>query len=80
MEEKVLFSEVESFLIQKFVDGNFSIKKVLLSANVCEDLKFKKISNAVLDFFCEYLDDFVNLPEVKYISSTFLEMLLEDKQ
>ena len=55
MEEKVLFSEVESFLIQKFVDGNFSIKKVLLSANVCEDLKFKKISNAVLDFFVSIL-------------------------
>ena len=36
--------------------GGFSIEKVLLSANVCEYLKFKKISNAILDLICNNLD------------------------
>ena len=63
--------------------GGFSIEKVLLSANVSEDLKFKKISNAILDFLCNNLESegtLGNIPEVKYLSNTFLAMLIEDKR
>merc|ERR1712227_575042 len=84
MEEKLLFTDVETFLIEKMLDtGGFSIEKVLLSANVCEDLKFKKISNAILDFTCHNLDSegtLGNIPEVQYLSNSFLEMLIEDKR
>ena len=84
IEEKLLFADVETFLIEKMLDlGGFSIEKVLLSANVCEDLKFKKISNAILDFICHNLDSegtLGNIPEVQYLSNSFLEMLIEDKR
>merc|ERR1712126_648924 len=51
MEEKKLFTDVETFLIKYLEEGDFSAEKVLLAANVSEDLKFKKISNAVSDLF-----------------------------
>ena len=36
IEEKLLFADVETFLIEKMLGmGGFSIEKVLLSANVC---------------------------------------------
>ena len=79
-----MFTDVETFLIEKMLGmGGFSIEKVLLSANVCEDLKFKKISNAILDFLCNNLESegtLGNIPEVKYLSNTFLAMLIEDKR
>ena len=57
-----------------------TIEKVLLSANVCEESKFKKISNEFSDLICENIEKVANLPEVKYLSSSFLEMLIMDKR
>jgi len=80
LEEEELFSDIESFLLEKLEEGNFSLEKILLSANVCEDLKFKKITNAMLNNICDLLEDVVKLPEVKYLSSTLLEMVICDKR
>ena len=80
MEEKELFADVENFLLKKLRNGESTLEKVLLSANVCENSNFKKISNEILDLICENIEDIENLPEVKYLSSTFLEMLINDRR
>ena len=80
MEEKELFADIENFLIKKLQNGESTLEKVLLSANVCENSKFKKISNENLYLICENIEDIESLPEVKYLSSTFLEMLINDER
>ena len=77
---KELFTDIENLLIKKLQNGESTLEKVLLSATVCENSKFKKISNEILDLICENIEDIENLPEVKYLSSTFLEMLINDKR
>ena len=42
MEEMELFTDIENFLIQKLQKGELTIEKLLISANVCEESKFKK--------------------------------------
>ena len=80
MEEKDLFLDVEEYLIEKLEDRQFPIEKVLLLAKVCEDSNFKRISNKMLDYICESKDDVEDFPEVRYLSSSFLEMLIDDKR
>ena len=45
IEEKDLFSDVEEYLLGKLQERQFPIEKVLLLTKVCEDSKFRRISN-----------------------------------
>ena len=79
IEEKDLFSDVEEYLLGKLQERQFPAEKVLLLAKVCEDSKFRRISNKMLDY-CNGSEGVEDLPEVMYLSSSFLEMLIGGKR
>ena len=73
-----LFSTLETYLINKIIeDEGFSFEKILLHASISESCNYEKVSNAILAYLHDHLEDISELPEVKYLSSSFLQKLIK---
>ena len=71
-----LFSEVESFILNKICNKEFSHEKLFLNASTSEKFKFENITEVVLNLIRDDIKETANLPEVKYLTSSLMEKLI----
>ena len=76
MGEGDLFSEVESFILNKIRNKEFSHEKLLLNASTSEKFKFENITEVVLNLIRDNVKEIANLSEVKYLTSSLMEKLI----
>ena len=76
MGEGDLFSEVESYILNKIRNKEFSHEKLLLNASTSEKFKFENITEVVLNLIRDDIKATAHLPEVKYLTSSLMEKLV----
>ena len=80
MGEGDLFSEVESFILNKIRNKEFSHEKLLLNASTSEKFKFENITKVVLNLIRDDIKETAQLPVVKYLTSSLMEKLIVQQE
>ena len=81
---KKIFNKIQKHVLEKIgkmswedeTERYFSSEKMLMYAAHSEDLKLTNITIAILDYIDRNLGEIANIPEIKYLSQSLLEMLL----
>lgn len=75
-----VFAVVEEFTRNKIKEGCFSLEKILILSSTAETYQFDDIISLMLNYLDLNIGDVSKLPEVKYMSSDFLEALIQDDE
>jgi len=71
--------EVTPFTLKNINEGGFSLEKILILSGTAEAYGLNNVVSSMLNYLDENISDVSKLPEVQYISSDFLLLLLADK-
>jgi len=71
--------EVTPFTLKNINGGGFSLEKILILSGTAEAYGLNNVVSSMLNYLDENISDVSKLPEVQYISSDFLLLLLADK-